>query len=118
MRSIPSVEGNALTRTPQSAGHPRLPERKGSSAGLGFRRVLGHENMLAVKIDGRYRVLDRDGVMLEIDGILFQANRLAAAQTVESSEKNRHYLTNVQSIVSFVPKKCDKKYLEFYCCNY
>jgi hypothetical protein len=26
MRSIPSVEGNALTRTPQSAEHPRLPE--------------------------------------------------------------------------------------------
>ncbi|MBR4185572.1 MAG: hypothetical protein IKQ87_07375, partial [Clostridia bacterium] len=26
MRSIPSVEGNALTRTPQSAEHPKLPE--------------------------------------------------------------------------------------------
>jgi hypothetical protein len=91
MRSIPSVEGNALTRTPQSAGHPRLPERKGSSAGLGFRRILGHKNVLAIEIDGRYSVLDRDGIMLEIDGIPFQANRLAAAQAVERTEKNRDF---------------------------
>ena len=47
--------------------------------------------MLAVKIDGRYRVLNRDGVMLEIDGIPFQANRLAAAQAVERTEKNRDF---------------------------
>lgn len=51
-------------------------KRKGPSAGIGFRRVLGHEDMLAVQIDRRYGVLDRDGVMLKIYSFPFKANRM------------------------------------------
>ena len=45
--------------------------------------------MLAVEINGRYGVLDRDGVMLKIYGFPFKANRLAAAQAVKRAEENR-----------------------------
>ena len=81
-------------------------KRKCSPAGFGFRRILGHKNVLAVKIDGRYRVLDRDGVMLEIDGIPFQPNRLATAQAVERTEKNRDFqlgsLGDFKELVDFI----------------
>ena len=59
-------------------------KRKGPSAGIGFRRVLGHEDMLAVQIDRRYGVLDRDGVMLKIYGFPFKANRMFSGSFIFS----------------------------------
>ena len=44
-------------------------KRKRSQAGLCFRRISRDKNTLAVDVAGSYRVPDREGVMLEVNGI-------------------------------------------------
>lgn len=50
--------------------------------------VRRNQNALAVEITGSNRMTDGDGVLVKVDGIPFQTDCFAPAQTVERTEQN------------------------------
>ena len=59
-----------------------------SHAGFRFGYVLGLLHSLSVNVTGYDGMTDGDRVILEVDGIPFQADSLASAQTIKRSEKD------------------------------
>ena len=74
-------------------------------------------NLLPVEIAGCNGMSDRNRIVLKINGIPFQANRLTSAQTVEGSEKNRDFklgslyrlekLLNLIAVIKAADEFCD-----------
>ena len=66
-------------------------KRQCSHARFGLGGVRSDQNALAVQIAGSNRVPDRDGVLLKVNGILFQTDCLTPAQTVECAKQDRQF---------------------------
>lgn len=73
-------------------------KRKRSQAGLCFRRISRDKNTLAVDVAGSYRVPDRDGVMLEVNGIPFESDYRITDDNLGVGGQKTKYQNNVAAI--------------------
>ena len=77
-----------LSECKKSVSH-KWNKRKRPHAGFGLCGIGCNQDHLAVHLTGSNRVPDSDGVLVKINGIPFQTDCLAAAQTVERAEQDR-----------------------------